>query len=68
MELTNKDIQLFYTCCHVTAKSRIDEIKKALRLPKHRKRILINHLAKYEGLTIDECKQVLRLYTMPKTG
>ncbi|TRX70529.1 hypothetical protein [Carboxylicivirga sp. M1479] len=66
MELTNKDIQAFYGCCKSTAVARIREIKNGLKLPSDKKRILMIHLAKYEGLTVDECKQVIKLMTTPK--
>lgn len=68
MELTNKDLEIFYNCSHVTAKQRKQEIIKALKLPVNKKRILLLHLAKYEGLAVDECKQVINLYAVHKTG
>ena len=60
MELTNKDIQVFYGCSHVTARARIKEIKEGLSLRK-KGRILIHHLAKWEGLTLLECMSELRM-------
>ncbi|MCU4165222.1 hypothetical protein [Carboxylicivirga caseinilyticus] len=67
MELTRKDIQVFYGCSYVTAGCRINEIKRGLNL--HSKgRVLLAHLAKYEGLTLDECKQAINLMRMNNTG
>jgi hypothetical protein len=68
MELTINDLETFYNCSHVTASSRKREIINALGLSKNKKRIHILHLAKYEGLTIEECKEVLKLYKVHKTG
>ncbi|MBS2212148.1 hypothetical protein KEM09_12080 [Carboxylicivirga mesophila] len=68
MELTVKDLQIFYNCSKPTALHRKQEIISALELPKNKKRILLLHLAKYEGLTVDECKQVIKLYKVAKTG
>ena len=63
MELTLKDIQIFYDCKSVnTARHRVDEIKTALKLPKKKKRILAVHVAKYEGLSVSEVKEIIKIY------
>jgi len=68
MELTNKDLQTFYSCSRSTADHRKKEILKAFGLPTNKRRVLLLHLAKYEGLSIDECKQVLNLYKNGNTS
>nr|WP_319398214.1 hypothetical protein [uncultured Carboxylicivirga sp.] len=65
MELTRQDIADFYGCSTPTASHRITEIKNYLNI-KRKGRILINHLAKYEGLTVQECKYAIDLMKSPK--
>jgi len=61
MELTTLDIALFYGCCEKTAQDRIKEIKTFLNLER-KGRVLKLHLAKYEGLTLNEVNEVFDLY------
>jgi len=68
MELTINDLEIFYNCSKPTAIHRKQEIIKGLKLPEKKKRVLLVHLAKYEGLTVDECKQALKLFKAVKTG
>ncbi|WP_066631797.1 hypothetical protein [Labilibacter marinus] len=60
MELTIKDIQEFYGVSPVTARARVKEIKEALNLKK-KGRVLLAHMAKYEALTIEEVKNIMKL-------
>lgn len=57
-ELTIKDIQCFYGCCRSTAIERVKEIKNALGVLR-KGRILINHLAIYEGITVSDVRFIL---------
>ncbi len=61
MELTIQDIRDFYGCSSPTARMRVNEIKKYLKLPQGKKRILLHHLAKYEGLEVQEVETVIRI-------
>lgn len=62
MELTLTEISTFYGCSITTARQRVAEIKKGLNLPKSKKRILLVHIAKYEGLKVSEVKEIIKLY------
>ncbi|MGC3977851.1 MAG: hypothetical protein QM751_06195 [Paludibacteraceae bacterium] len=57
--LTLQDLQTFYGCSKVTALKRKAEIKKHFGMPA-KKNILLNHLANYERLTINEVLFILR--------
>lgn len=62
MELTLVQICIFYGCSLNTARMRVAEIKKALKLPENKKHILAIHVAKYEGLTVSEVREIIKLY------
>ena len=63
MELTLDEIRAFYGCKTLnTARDRVKEIKAGLKLPENKKRILIVHLAKYEGLSVSEVKEIIKMY------
>lgn len=70
MELTNQDIMTFYTCSQTTATQRKIEIMSFFKLPTHvlnnkgklvvnPRRILSEHLAKYEGLPHDQVLSIV---------
>lgn len=59
MELTNKDLMIFYCCSENTATQRKREILRFFELPLKRTRIHIIHLAKYEGLSTSDIKTIL---------
>lgn len=61
MELTHKEIMAFYGCAICTAAVRVQEIKQALNLPKSKKRVLAIHVAKYEGLTVSEVREIIKV-------
>jgi hypothetical protein len=65
MELTRKDLANFYNCSLPTAKHREIEIKQALNIT-HKGRILDLHLAKYEGLTLNDIYSIFGLYSNKK--
>ena len=62
MELTLNEVCAFYGCCVNTARMRVKEVKTGLKLPKSKKRILAVHVAKYEGLTVSEVKEIIKIY------
>nr|WP_319509408.1 hypothetical protein [uncultured Draconibacterium sp.] len=61
MELQLIDLMNFYGCSRSTAQNRKQEIKDGLKLPKNKKRVLLVHLAKYEGLKVSEVKEILKM-------
>jgi hypothetical protein len=54
-----KDLQVFYSCCYATAVQRRNEIIRYFKTPS--KKIWLEHLAKYEGLTVAEVKFILKI-------
>lgn len=62
MELSLTEIGAFYGCSVCTARMRVKEIKEGLKLPKAKRKILLVHIAKYEGLAISEVKEIIKMY------
>jgi hypothetical protein len=59
MVIKNKDLQIFYDCSAPTACLRKKEIIEALNITSGN--IFDFHIAKYEGLTIDDVRFVLNM-------
>ncbi|WP_372934537.1 hypothetical protein [Mariniphaga sediminis] len=62
MEITLKELCMFYGCSMPTARMRVKEIKEGLKLSESKKRILLIHVAKYEGLKVSEVKEIIKMY------
>jgi sRNA-binding regulator protein Hfq len=57
MYLTNKDLCKIYRCCESTANNIKKEILNALKLNK--KKVSIFNVADYEGITVENVKQIV---------
>jgi hypothetical protein len=59
MELTIKDLMIFYCCSEKTAKQRKREILESFGLTNNNRRVLAIHVAKYERLSLSDVKTII---------